>query len=386
MKLAKRLILFAIVLSFSLAIFGTLIINSSIAIPTIYQSDSVTYVHNNSNLEFLKIENITSFSKFSETNKSPLIQLLTHNLEVKLQPDGSSRVISTFAVTNNDSQPISYFMLELNETISSVYAFDPIGSLPFTWTVLEGNNNLINVTLRYPLLEENIYVFSVSYEKENVLFHIQEPTEYYEFGFEVFHYYPSDQFNLEVVLPVGGKLLEDETQKSVAPTPNKIFTEDSLVKVRWVISDVEQDVEDYFLIRFQIASNCLLQEESGSPVLYIILAFFGGLLIGGVGTFFVYKKLRQSGETELVSSLLSKSERSIIKAINADNGISTQKRICEKTGFSKSKVSQILSKLEEKGVLERERWGRTNKVTLIESTFQELGVDSTSEKGLEEKN
>ncbi|MBD3192147.1 MAG: winged helix-turn-helix transcriptional regulator, partial [Candidatus Heimdallarchaeota archaeon] len=114
------------------------------------------------------------------------------------------------------------------------------------------------------------------------------------------------------------------------------------------------------------------------------LAFFGGILIGGIGTFFVYKKLRQSDETELVSSLLSKSERAIIKAINADNGISTQKRICEKTGFSKSKVSQILSKLEEKGVLERERWGRTNKVTLIESTFQELGVENTSEKELEE--
>ncbi|MBD3193072.1 MAG: hypothetical protein GF308_20715, partial [Candidatus Heimdallarchaeota archaeon] len=266
----KRFIPFAITLIFSFALPGMLVINSLIDSSAIYQSDSATCVHNKAIPQFLAIENSIRPSDFSESNGQPQIQLLTHNLEVKLQSDSSSRVISTFAVTNNDSEPISYFMLELNETITSVYAVDPIGPLPFTWTVLEENSNLINVTLRYPLLEENIYVFSVSYEKENVIFHIQEPTEYYEFGLQIFHYYPSEQFNLEVALPMGGKLLEDETQKSVAPTPNKIFTEDSLVKIRWVRADIEQNTEDYFLIRFQIASNCLLPEESGSPVLYII--------------------------------------------------------------------------------------------------------------------
>jgi uncharacterized membrane protein len=72
--------------------------------------------------------------------------------------------------------------------------------------------------------------------------------------------------------------------------------------------------------------------------------------------------------------LLTKTELEVIKAINQDGGVSTQRRICEKTGYSKSKVSQILLKLEQRDVLIRERWGRTNKVTITAPTFKTIGV------------
>ena len=71
--------------------------------------------------------------------------------------------------------------------------------------------------------------------------------------------------------------------------------------------------------------------------------------------------------------MLSDTEQEVIKAINSDGGVSTQRRICDKTGYSKSKVSQILSKLEEKEVLRRERWGRTNKVTITKTSFKSVG-------------
>ena len=90
--------------------------------------------------------------------------------------------------------------------------------------------------------------------------------------------------------------------------------------------------------------------------------------------FYFFLKLKYKPKAnELVTSLLSKTEQEVIKAINIDGGISTQRKICEKTGYSKSKVSQILLKLEKRNVLLRERWGRTNKVTIINPTFKTLG-------------
>jgi uncharacterized membrane protein len=99
----------------------------------------------------------------------------------------------------------------------------------------------------------------------------------------------------------------------------------------------------------------------------------GGSIIGSVVVFLIFTIHRKPVEKQLVTSLLTDTEQEVIKAINADSGISTQRRICEKTGYSKSKVSQILAKLEEKKVLKRERWGRTNKVTITNPSFRQLG-------------
>ena len=48
--------------------------------------------------------------------------------------------------------------------------------------------------------------------------------------------------------------------------------------------------------------------------------------------------------------------------INGGNGSVYQSDIMKKTGFSKVKVSRVLDKLEQKGLLERKRRGMTNLV------------------------
>ncbi|MHA1121778.1 MAG: helix-turn-helix transcriptional regulator, partial [Candidatus Heimdallarchaeota archaeon] len=58
----------------------------------------------------------------------------------------------------------------------------------------------------------------------------------------------------------------------------------------------------------------------------------------------------------------------------------------DKTGYSKSKVSKILAKLEEKTVLKRDRWGRTNKITIINQSFRQLGTNKTANTLANEKN
>jgi hypothetical protein len=127
--------------------------------PLITNETNITSYHEQNH------ELISSLTPLSFENET----LLAHKMNVKVQLDESIKITSSFVLTNNDSQPIEFFLLTINKTISSVFCDDPIGSLDFGWTVDPLIGNLINITMRYPLLSNDVYVFSVSYEIENIL-------------------------------------------------------------------------------------------------------------------------------------------------------------------------------------------------------------------------
>ena len=66
----------------------------------------------------------------------------------------------------------------------------------------------------------------------------------------------------------------------------------------------------------------------------------------------------------LLESLSNPDERAIVKLIIDDGGTVFQSQLVEKSGYSKSKVSLILDRLEAKRILERKRRGMTNAVVL----------------------
>ena len=297
--------------------------------------------------------------------------VITHNMDVKIREDHSLKVSSTFVVANNDTQPLTHFYYEINRTISSVFVDDPIGDLPFTWQVGQAYGNAINITMRFPLLEDEIYVFTISYEISDALYHIGNPIAYHELDYEITHKRYTNAFNLKIALPIYSILLDSDQPTSYFPIPRRIYEEDSTIYLVWNYEEKDIDDNDLFIVRF--TESDLLGGKPNLLALYIILAFLGGAGIAVLVGFFVYMKRVKPAESELVSSLLTVTEQEVIIAINQDSGVSTQRRICEKTGYSKSKVSQILAKLEEKDVLIRERWGRTNKVTISNPSFKTLG-------------
>jgi uncharacterized membrane protein len=321
-------------------------------------------------------ELISSLTPLSLENET----LLAHQMNVKVQLDETIKITSTFVLTNNDSQPIDFFLLTINKTITSVFCDDPIGSLDFGWTVNPLIGNLINITMRYPLLSDDVYVFSVSYEIENLIYDVTGIVDYKGLDFEIIHPRNTINFELVLCLPVYAGLLAENPPEPVFPAADKIVEENEIVKITWYLTNRDYNENDVFLIRY-------VQESPFSPsnnkALFYVLSILGGVLIGSVGVFLIITFRQKPLEKQLVTSLLTETEQEVIKAINADSGVSTQRRICEKTGYSKSKVSQILAKLEEKKVLKRERWGRTNKVTITNPSFKQLGAieekETTSE-------
>ncbi len=112
----------------------------------------------------------------------------------------------------------------------------------------------------------------------------------------------------------------------------------------------------------------ILGEDSASVPYLITLSFLGGMTLGV--SFFLWTRssaaMTESDSTkmrniEVLKKALSDDEALLIDIISGSEGV-TQDSIRFKTGFSKSKVSAILSDLEKKDILSRERLGRTYKI------------------------
>ncbi|MBE8538927.1 DUF7343 domain-containing protein [Geoglobus acetivorans] len=78
----------------------------------------------------------------------------------------------------------------------------------------------------------------------------------------------------------------------------------------------------------------------------------------------VSRKYRKTPETLAVAEkLLEEDEKKVLKIIAENEGV-TQDSLHFRTGFSTSKVSMIVKKLEEKDLIYRERFGKTYRLYL----------------------
>lgn len=73
--------------------------------------------------------------------------------------------------------------------------------------------------------------------------------------------------------------------------------------------------------------------------------------------------VRQNWDT-LLEKLSSDDEKEIVKLIIAEGGTIFQSQLVEKSGYSKSKVSLVLDRLEAGKILERRRRGMSNVIVL----------------------
>jgi hypothetical protein len=67
---------------------------------------------------------------------------------------------------------------------------------------------------------------------------------------------------------------------------------------------------------------------------------------------------------QVIEGLTNDDERGIIRIIAEEGGTIFQSQLVEKTGYSKSKVSLVLDRLEARNILERRRHGMSNAVVL----------------------
>lgn len=108
-----------------------------------------------------------------------------------------------------------------------------------------------------------------------------------------------------------------------------------------------------------------------SPISIIFL--FGGIIsiLAGIGIWHLMrekeiKKIRE----ETANHLLLPEERKVLDAIKNSNMESTQSRLTSETGLNRVQIHRIINRLEAKGILEKHKYGLTNKIILKKEIFE----------------
>ena len=178
-------------------------------------------------------------------------------------------------------------------------------------------------------------------------------------------------FSLRVNLPRGAELAEYAgggiSMPSVSPEPTATYrSEDEKVTVLWsktniTASDTFPFTETY-IVQYNIATKSWLN-------LRLFASFLVGFVAVFITTFLIAKHFFASRwstkeSSRLINVLLTSDENKIIDVITLAGGKIKQDEIAKETGFSRAKVSTHLTKLEKRGIIERERYGKTNIVKI----------------------
>jgi len=152
-------------------------------------------------------------------------------------------------------------------------------------------------------------------------------------------------------------LLTDDVLLPISPSGYHIGSDGRRILATWSFKD--KKLGDVIPIRLYYEP--LSPEFIPENLIYILIFIL--ILIVIVGISFIFRKV--SKKSELVLSVLNESERLIVDIIRKEKKkIVDQRRIVSLSGFSKAKVSRIIQSLEERGIVESERIGRRNKITL----------------------
>ncbi|MBI2542750.1 MAG: winged helix-turn-helix transcriptional regulator [Candidatus Aenigmarchaeota archaeon] len=174
------------------------------------------------------------------------------------------------------------------------------------------------------------------------------------------------QSSANVRLPEGYALTDTSSIPSISPPTNSIVSDGRRIIVNWNLANLTAEQPFKFQTLYEPTRNLL----SGWFVFGVPgIASLGALsllLLGG-GIFF-YRRMKQP--KEVILSVLDDFERRVIEIIEGSNGEINQRRVVHETNLSKAKVSRVVKRLQERGLIEVIRLGRTNKLKLIQKKFE----------------
>jgi len=169
----------------------------------------------------------------------------------------------------------------------------------------------------------------------------------------------TDKVSVIIKLP-DKTLLAEKAILPISPSRYDIGSDGRRILASWSLKN--KNPGDVIPIRIYYESvSPVLPEFIDENLVYILIFIL--ILIVIVGTLFIFRKV--SKKSELVLSVLNENERLVVDIIRKEKKKQVdQRRIVNLSGFSKAKVSRIIQNLQERGVVESERRGRRNKITL----------------------
>ena len=287
----------------------------------------------------------TILALFIYSSTSFASEISLHKVEIRLGEDGTASILAEVRYAKLTTSDVPYFVLGRaydveardEHTQLECRTFDqPYGTYI---SCIPPANNLENYTVYFTFRLKGLVAAEPTFNRFVYSYGVKEPT---------------DQFTLKLYLPEGYGLVKTNEEQVLPYFPQGAS----------IGSDGRHVTLEWDLIKPQLGSTLtfsVMYEHVGIKpynTAYYLLPFLAAAALIA----FLLFRFRKAKD---VLSVLTEDERKVIEVIRAKGKKYVKQRdIVRMTNFSKAKVSRILAALEERGLVKRERVGRTNRVKL----------------------
>jgi uncharacterized membrane protein len=174
-------------------------------------------------------------------------------------------------------------------------------------------------------------------------------------------YRPIKNYSFEVILPEGTGVLDPEktTREVISPNTGRVENKEGRrFVVKWNTNPTLREPESFSVIYEPFSDT---ETQIIDPKL--ILGIISTLIIISL----IIYKLRTNKNDEENLEDLNEDEKEVIEILKDNNGEILQKDIVNETEYSKAKISEVISSLEEHQMISKEKDGRSNKICLIKA-------------------
>ncbi|WP_236627011.1 helix-turn-helix transcriptional regulator [Palaeococcus pacificus] len=210
--------------------------------------------------------------------------------------------------------------------------------------IITGNINAVYIN--FPTINKGDRVkIRISFYSSGV---IQEVNGRKQFSYYIKFSQPVGYFYARLYMPKGYAVLTP-----IIPSPNKLESRENSLILEWSKKNLRSGEEFYFLVGFSQE----IKEKFDLRILLILVLF---AFVGGFYSGMLYKDRKAKERPEFLKS----DEEKVIEILK--EGPILQSELVKKLKVSKAKVSILLREMEEKGLIERVKDGRSYLVKLKE--------------------
>ena len=160
-----------------------------------------------------------------------------------------------------------------------------------------------------------------------------------------------------VKLPEGMGLSKNNS--NIFPKNGIISSDGRRIVIIWRINEVKATEPIKFSVSYEPVK--LVQTIETWKIIAIVS------VVAISSSYLLIQKIRKP--KEVILSVLDEYERKVMDVIVGHGGKVKQKRIVQETNLSKAKVSRVIKSLVDRGLIEVERLGRTNRIKLVKHKF-----------------
>ena len=299
---------------------------------------------------FLSIFLLTFITASSPTTASEAIQYYEINTELDEEGKSTVKLVITF------SKPESSFQFNIIGRIQNFKVSSIAGPVNCTVKI----NGISSVDCKLNLTEEKRQV-EINFETYDFVRTLENKFYFsgdYSLGKDVKRIFAS------LKLPKNALLVGENITTSRLSFPENasaFVAESGRIMITWNLRNIrKEDMLKLEVLYQQLQPPAWFQLRMRHFILF-------GAVFAIVFGFLIFRHFRRS--EELVLSVLDEYERKVMNII-AEAGEIKQRKVVQLTNLSKAKVSRIVKRLAERGLIEVERIGRTNRLRLVKKKFR----------------